>query len=80
MLKLLTSANTVTMERIKIASPGRRSLEKNRDIRRLKSITNSYEVHTFNYSIDDMKAAISAPSEEVPNINSVEDLDNWLDT
>lgn len=44
------------------------------------SIPPKQEVNMFNYSLTEMKVAISSKSEVAPSINSVDDLDNWLNS
>lgn len=49
------------------------------EINKLKNIMlSNKEMHVFNYSIPEMKKAISSKSELVPAINNLEDLENWL--
>lgn len=32
----------------------------------------------FNYSLTEMKKALSSPKTKVPRIKNIDDLDNWL--
>lgn len=83
-MKTLTRRNVklpFSEEQIKAAFVKLHTTREKRDIQKLKNIMLSdKESHLFNYSIPEMKKAISAKSEVVPALNNLEDLDKWLDS